>query len=56
MLFNYVKYYEMVKQSVCNKAQDALSAYDEALERNNALQVKNETARKRAENVSQLKM
>lgn len=52
MLFNYVKYYEMVKQTVCEKAHDALSSYNEALAKNNALQVKNETAKKRAANVS----
>lgn len=52
MLFNYVKYYEMVKQTLCEKANEALSSYNEALTTNNALQVKNETAKKRAANVS----
>lgn len=52
MLFNYVKYYEMVKQTLCEQASEALSSYNEALTANNALQVKNETAKKRAVNVS----
>lgn len=52
MLFNYVKYYKMVKETVCEKAHDALSSYNEALATNNALQVKNETAKKRVANVS----
>lgn len=52
MLFNYLKYYEMVKQTVCEKASGILSSYNEALSTNNALQVKNETAKKRAANVN----
>lgn len=51
MLFNYLKYYEMVKQTVCENANEALSTYNEALATNNALQVKNETAKKRMANV-----
>ncbi|XP_055305682.1 kinetochore protein Nuf2-B [Sitodiplosis mosellana] len=51
MLFNYVKYYKMVKETVYEKAHDALSSYNEALATNNALQVKNETAKKRAANM-----
>lgn len=42
----------MVKQTLCEKANEALSSYNEALTTNNALQVKNETAKKRAANVS----
>lgn len=42
----------MVKETVCENAHKALRAYDEALEKNNALQVKNEAAKKRAANVS----
>lgn len=56
MLFNYVKYYKMVKETVCEKALETLSSYNEALATNNALQVKNEAARKRAANVSQMWM
>lgn len=52
MLFNYLKYYEMVKQTICEKASDVLGSYNDALSANNALQIKNETAKKRAANVS----
>lgn len=52
MLFNYFKYYEMVKQNICEKAHKALSTYNDALTTNNALQIKNETAKKRAAKVS----
>lgn len=45
----------MVKQTVCDKANNALSSYNDALATNNALQVKNETAKKRVANVSCLK-
>lgn len=41
----------MVKQTVCEKADEALSTYNEALVTNNVLQVKTETAKKRAANV-----
>lgn len=42
----------MVKQTVCENANEALSTYNEALATNNALQVKNETAKKQVANVS----
>lgn len=51
MLFNYLKYYEMVKQNICETANEALKGYNDALVMNNELQVKNETAKKRAEKV-----
>ncbi|XP_031632194.1 kinetochore protein Nuf2-B [Contarinia nasturtii] len=51
MLFNYLKYYEMVKQTVCKNANDALQMYDEALANNQSLQIKNETAKTRAANM-----
>lgn len=51
MLFNYLKYYEMVKQNICETANEALKSYNDALTLNNALQIKNETAKKRAEKV-----
>lgn len=51
MLFNYFKYYEMVKQNIYEKANEALKSYNDALTSNNALQIKNETAKKRAEKV-----
>lgn len=51
MLFNYLKYYEMVKQNICETANEALKSYNDALTTNNALQIKNETAKKRAEKV-----
>lgn len=42
----------MVKQNICEKAHNALTAYNDALTTNNALQIKNETAKKRAAKVS----
>lgn len=42
----------MVKQNICEKAHKALSTYNDALTTNNALQIKNETAKKRAAKVS----
>lgn len=41
----------MVKQTVCENANEALSAYNEALETNNALQMKSAAAKKRIANV-----
>lgn len=41
----------MVKQNICETANEALKGYNDALTLNNALQIKNETAKKRAEKV-----
>lgn len=42
----------MVKKNIYEKANEALTAYNEALTTNNSLQVKNETAKNRAAKVS----
>lgn len=51
MLFNYYKYYDMVKNRVCERANAELEKYQDALNENNRLLMENEQRKKQAENV-----
>lgn len=51
MLFNYLKYYDMVKKDVCNTANGIVADYDQALNENNKLVVKINTIKKQTAQV-----
>lgn len=51
-LLNYLIYYEMVKKEVCTKANEFLTAYDDALEEHTELLKKNKEVESRAAEVS----
>lgn len=51
MLFNYLKYYDMVKKDVCNTANGLIAEYDQALNENNKLVVKIKTIKKQTAQV-----
>lgn len=51
-LLNYLIYYEMVKKEVCTKANEFLTAYDDALEEHTELLKKNKQIETRATEVS----
>lgn len=51
-LLNYLIYYEMVKKEVCTKANEFLTAYDDALEEHTELLKKNKQIETRAAEVS----
>lgn len=50
-LFNYLKFYQMAKNDVINKANEQLAKYNDVLNKKNDLESKIEKNRKRGEKV-----